>query len=51
MLAFAVFGESLGAVQLAGGVLVLLAVLVVAHPGRVTRAAAAAPAAAQEDAA
>jgi drug/metabolite transporter (DMT)-like permease len=35
MLAFLVFGESLGPVQLAGGALVLLAVLVVRVPARV----------------
>jgi drug/metabolite transporter (DMT)-like permease len=34
-LAFAVFGESLGPVQLLGGALVLAAVLVVRAPGRV----------------
>ena len=34
VLAFAIFGESLGPVQLAGGALVLLAVLAVRAPGR-----------------
>ncbi|HZI92166.1 MAG TPA: DMT family transporter [Thermoleophilaceae bacterium] len=43
VLAFLVFGESLGATQLAGGALVLLAVLAVRGPGRV--AVAGAPAA------
>ena len=36
-LAFAVFGESLGPAQLAGGALVLLAVLVVRAPRRAPR--------------
>lgn len=37
MLAFLVFGESLGPVPLAGGALVLLAVLAVRAPGRPDR--------------
>ena len=43
-LAFVVFGESLGPVQLAGGALVLLAVLVVRTPPRGLAAAPASPA-------